>query len=359
MRALVVHPGPQYSVKDVHDGWLHGLEAMEVDVRPCYLDLWLQFYTCAALKKGRRWVQAFDYENACRLAMKHIETACYEWWPDVVVFVSGFFIAPDILDVIRARGHHLVLHCTESPYEDERQLLQAAAFDTVLVNDPLNIERFRQVNPRTWYMPHGWRPGIHEPKPQPETCDVSFVGTGYPSRIEFLEKVDWTGLDVKLGGNWGQLDDASPLIPLVTHPLNECMDNVDALDLYRSSKLSLNLYRKEASAGVSDGIGMGPREVELAASETFFIREPRPESDDLLGFLPSFTDAAELGDLCRWWVHDDRTDERRALARAARLAVADRSYPNLARRLLSLCSTEHVEGRSGNGGNVPCRRMNA
>ena len=71
---------------------------------------------------------------------------------------------------------------------------------------------------------------------------------------------------------------------------------------------------------------MSPREVELAATGTFYIRDPRPESDDVLPMLPTLdpSDPASLTDVLRWWLAHD--DERLAAAAAARAAVADRTF---------------------------------
>ena len=110
----------------------------------------------------------------------------------------------------------------------------------------------------------------------------------------------------------------------------------DAADLDRSTKVSLNLYRKEAATpDLVDGWACGPREIELAACGAFFLREPRGESDQLFPMLPTFTEPAEVGDLARWWVA--HPDERDTAARKAREAVAARTFRANAAELLQLC----------------------
>jgi hypothetical protein len=128
------------------------------------------------------------------MATHSIRADVYDFWPDVIVVISGFFIPPKLVSEASVqRGHKTVLVCTESPYEDDRQLLRAPHADVVIVNDPTNIERFREVNPNTHYFPHCYDPKIHYPTDTPRDVDFSFVGTGYPSRIEFFEQVDWSG----------------------------------------------------------------------------------------------------------------------------------------------------------------------
>jgi spore maturation protein CgeB len=339
VRAIVVHPGPFFSVADVHNGWVKGLRSHGVDVLDFNLHDRLNFYSAALLEKGGEIRRAFDHETAAVMAAKGLEVACYEWWPDLVVVVSGFYIPPDMYAVMRDRGHHVVLLCTESPYEDIRQSWMAKAADTVILNDPTNLDDLRELNPRTVYIPHGYDPDVHRPGPaDPDlVSDFCFVGTGYPSRIEFLEQVDWDGLDVTFAGNWKSVAEDSPIRRFCPDELDQCIDNPDAIRLYQSTKVSANLYRKEAMASEDvEGWAVGPREVELAATGTFFLREPRGEGDQLFPFLPTFETPDEFGKLVRWWAEHD--DDRHAAAERARQAVQDRTFHANAERLLRLIS---------------------
>ena len=100
-----------------------------------------------------------------------------------------------------------------------------------------------------------------------------------------------------------------------------------------------NLYRGndpiEANAPeLQKGWACGPREIELAATETFFLREPRGEGDELFPMLPTFTEPAEFSDLLRYYVAHDK--EREDAARRARQAAKTRTFDASARRLLKL-----------------------
>ncbi len=338
MRAVVVHPGPSFSVADVNNGVVAGLRANGVDTVGVNFDSYLSFFVQASLERNGEYVRALEYEDAVRCAaVACIEAACYEFWPDLVVIVSGFFVPPEKYPLMRERGHKVVLWCTESPYEDDRQMWMASSADVVVLNDPTNIDEFRKHNPNTYYIPHAYNPTIHHPGPGRKwlQSDFAFVGTGYPSRIELLEKVDWTGLDpVILAGNWTHLGDDSPLLPKLLSPRGDCINNDDAANLYRATACSANIYRKEASRDdLVDGWAMGPREVELAACETFFAREPRGESDTLFPMLPTFTTSAELGDIARWAKRNP--DLAHEAARQARTAVIDRTFDNQVAQLLS------------------------
>ncbi len=154
---------------------------------------------------------------------------------------------------------------TESPYEDPSQQPIAARADAAFINDPTNLDTFRESQPNTWYVPQAYDPEIHY-RHQPADdfrADFGWVGTAFPSRIAFFEQVDWTGIDVKLAGNWQALDDNSPLHDFLIHEQQGCFPNEHTVELYSSVHTSANLYRKEGAAGHDQGWAMGPREVEL------------------------------------------------------------------------------------------------
>ncbi len=335
----MIEPGPHFSVADVHAGWRAALKQLGATVVNLNFSDRLNFYACAGVERNGEWVHAFSNEDAITMAAKGIESVAFEVWPDIVIITSGFFVPQFTVELLRARGMKVVLLCTESPYEDDAQLTRAAYVDWVLLNDPTNIDAFREVNQNTHYVPHAYDPAIHRPRPaDPELAsDFCFVGTGYPSRIDFLEQVDWSGLNVALAGNWQRLTDESPLKPFVVHASDECIDNDHAHDFYAATKASANLYRVESERPeLAHGWAMGPREVELAAAETFFLRESRGESDAVLHMLPTFDGPADFEEKLRWWLsHDDERDK--AVAAAAE-AVSDRTFEANARRLMSLLS---------------------
>jgi spore maturation protein CgeB len=254
--------------------------------------------------------------------------------------VSGFFHDGQMLDhARRAYGTRVVALMTEQPYELERELALAAHADLVLLNDPLHIDRFAELAP-TVFAPHAYRPAVHHPGPPVAAldCDLGFVGTGFGSRRAFFEALHASGRldgrDVLLAGNWRGLADDSPLRKWIgTDDPGHCVDNAQTADLYRSARCGINLYRREAEhEQVTGGVAMGPREVEMAACGLFFVRDPRPEGDQVLPMLPTFTTPGEAGDLIAWYL--DHPDSRRAVADAACAAVADRTFTASAQKLL-------------------------
>jgi hypothetical protein len=334
MRALVVNPGPNFSVADVARGWARGLADLGVQVRTFELDKLLDYFAYAYTDRNGDIVKAHTETEAIQLAAGQIKAACYDWWPDLVLVVSGFFMYPQLIDIMRDRHRHVVLLCTESPYEDEAQLQKAAWYDGVILNDPTNLDAFAEVcDGPALYAPHAYDPAVHYRAPAKRHADVSWIGTCYPSRARFLEQVDWSGLDVSFGGNFK--DAPESLLRFVGHEPEECVDNDVTAEVYRGSLASFNIYRAETNGQLSDsadGYSMGPREVEMARCGLFFCRQSRPESDEVFPMLPTFSDPQELGDQLRWAIANP--EARMMAVERAFAAVEDRTFPNNARALL-------------------------
>jgi spore maturation protein CgeB len=329
VRLLTVAPGPNFSVADVHDGWVAAFKELGLQVADVNLDRRLDFYAADP---------RLSPEDAIKFTNNSLHAVCYQYRPDVLFVTSCMYLTAGHLDTIRARGTRIVILFTESPYEDDIQLQRAEHCDVALLNDPTHLDAFRRVCPSSWYVPHAYRPDRHFPRQSAEAdhkSDFCFVGTGFPSRVEFFEHVDWTGIDVALGGHWANLPAGSPLLKFLAHDPDECLPNEQTAQLYAGTKASANLYRREANRPeLAAGWAMGPREVELAAMRKFFLRDPRPESDLVLGHtgLPTFAGPEDFGEQLRWWLEHD--DEREAAAEKAQLAVVDRTFVNHAKLLM-------------------------
>jgi spore maturation protein CgeB len=320
----MVEPGPNFSVADVHRGWSKALTAAGCEVVNANFAARLEWYERACKGMGG------STEEGVHLTNESLRATVYDLWPELIVITSSFYVSNYTLDVLRSRGHKVVLLHTESPYEDDRQIERAERADFNVVNDPTNIDAFP---PGTVYLPHAYDSEIHYPADGYDN-DFVMVGTGYPSRVEFLESVDWPCKPV-LCGNWQGIDDDSPLIPFLGHDRDECFPNEEAANLYRGAKSSLNLYRKEAThVDLVEGWAMGPREVELAACGTFYLTEARGENRDVLPMVPTVEGPDDFSEKLAWWL--DHDTERDQVASQAQAAVADRTFHQNARRLLEL-----------------------
>ena len=115
----------------------------------------------------------------------------------------------------------------------------------------------------------------------------------------------------------------------------DCIDNTEVAGIYRRARCGLNLYRREAEeAHTGEGWAIGPREIEMAACRLFFLRDSRPESDEIFHMLPTFDNPIDASEKLRWWLEHDRAREKAAMQ--AREAIADRTFDANARQLLKM-----------------------
>lgn len=356
-RVLIVHPGPQFSVHDVFAGWQEAFCDLGIKCIDYNLQDRIAFYDSAYLFTGKhdeeghgQFKKALTSKDAViGMASNGILSTAYQFWPDLILIVSAFFIPADTIDILRSRGHKIVILFTESPYEEPRQLERARHADLVLLNDPLRLKDYDAAGIPAFYMPHAYRPRLHYPGPGRDDLetDFAFLGTGFPSRIVFFEAMAalgaFDGIDVTLGGNWQGCKEDAPILKLLSHDLHECVENELTTAIYRSAKMGLNLYRREAGEGITDqaaissaetgeGIAAGPREIEMAACGLPFLRDPRPESDELFPMLPTFAGPEDAAEQLRWLLDHDSVREEMALK--ARAAVRPRTFQANALQLL-------------------------
>lgn len=344
MRILTVEPGPEFSVSDVHNGYVKAFKQLGHQVRNFNLGDRITFAENALPPMPAKEKTA----TAARMVAEQLRAACFDFWPELVVITSAFLIPPETFDIIRDRQIKIAVILTESPYEDPTQIGIAARSDLAIINDPINLDRYRQHQPNTFYIGHAYDPEQHRPQIiNPDyQADFGFVGTGFPSRVQFLEQVNFEGLTVKLAGNWQQLDATSKLNRyLLQHPSGS-FPNSETVRFYSSIKISANIYRKEGADNHLTGYACGPREIELAAVGTFFLRESRPESDELFSMLPVYESAEHFSELVKEWSVNDR--QRQQAARLAQLAVKPRTFTNNALALLERLDNQlnHPIGRN-------------
>jgi hypothetical protein len=338
MRILIAHPGPGYSVADVYSGWDEALRALGLNVYVFNLDDRLVFYDNAYLQDDDgNYRKALDPNGAVQLAMNGLAAGLFKLRPEILISVFSLFHDVRTLDMARAYGTKVVMLHTESPYEDGRQMEISQHADLTLINDPTNLERFREICP-TEYVPHSYRPKVHwfGGYPRNDGPDLFWAGTAFPSRVVFLEQMNFEGLDVKLGGNFASIG-ARPESPLheylVEKDFRYCMQNTDTADWYRKAKMGINFYRREAEeAHKATGWSCGPREIEMAACGLPFLRDPRGESDELFPFMPSFDTVEDASEKLRWWL--DHEKERLDVAAKAYEAIKDRTFDKQASMML-------------------------
>lgn len=349
-RVMIVHPGPEFSVHDVFEGWMEAFSDLGIRTIDYNLQDRLAFYEHLYLWTGntdehahREFRKALpDRKTVVALASNGIFSTMLQFWPQLIIIISVFFIPMEYIEILRDRGAKVVFLFTESPYEEVKQLERAQHADLVLLNDPIKLPDYDAAGIPAAYMPHAYRPRRHYPGPFPDdmATDFAFVGTAFPSRVEFLERMHaagaFDGIDVTLaGGGWHlEAKQGSPVRDLISHDPEAGIQNSLTTQIYQAARMGLNLYRWAKGDTFHEGIALGPREVEMAACGLPFLRDPRPEGDELFPMLPTFASPEDAAEQLQWWLAHE--SEREELGRLARKAVRPRTFTANAERLLKL-----------------------
>lgn len=318
MRLLLISPGASYSTADVEAGLRYGLEQHGVQVVRYRLDgridrsaRWLH-YNWRKAKKANPAIEKPNTADvfytagigALEMALRH--------QVDGVIAVSAMYLHPDVLILMRRAGLRVFVLFTESPYDLAQELEVAKLVTGCWTNERSSVDAFRGVNRHAGYVPHAWHPERHHAGAQPgdedvPAHDVVFVGSAFPERVDWLSRIDWTGIDLGLYGMWQALRKNDPLRAFVRQGT---VDNAVTSALYRRAKIGLNLYRTSVGYGHGEHIAhaesMNPRAYELAACGAFHISTYRDEVREMFGDLvPTVTTPYEASAVIRAWLADE------------------------------------------------------
>lgn len=348
MRLLLVHPGASYSTADVYNGYLGALQAQGHILHEYRLDGRIEFWGGVhkrAYQKARREkpdiVKPTPADTLYRAGVEALERAL-RFNVDGVLIISAMYLHPDVLTLMRRAELKTGVLFTESPYDDEPQAAVAALTDVCWTNERSSLPALQAANPRAYYVPHAYNPALHkhvaEVNPVVPAHDVVFVGSAFEERIELLSRVDWTGIDLALYGEWGGIRKNSRLRQYVK---GSVVDNAYAVELYRRARIGLNLYRQSIGWGrgaprIKHAESLNPRAYELAACGAFQISDYRAEVTEVFGdAVPTFDSPAQLGALVRHFLSDAADTTRAQHAAAARHAVAPHTFAARAAQLMA------------------------
>lgn len=336
MKILVVSPVPPYATKDVWTGHVQGLRAIggDVEVLPMnYSTVYNMYVDFKEFMEVTGQVK-IDTINSTLMAGDRIVMAAIANEVDLVHIVAPMHLSPVMLRVLKKYTKvKTSAFFTECPYDDENSIDIAEYFDYCFVCDRESVPVFKEKNPNTFYLGHAYNPDIHQPKEVEKDVDVLFVGTNFPTRVQFLEQVDWDGIDFQLRGIWNIR--GKSLLKQFLQGESSSMPNTTTLELYRKARIGLQLHRKDgfsmkaAKAGrtkIKGGLvgatplpnlvahSLGPRSYELAASGVFQVSDTgRPELEEVFGdTVPTYSTPEELRVLLRMYLDDPMLREEAA-----------------------------------------------
>lgn len=290
-------------------------------------------------------VRAADYElppgfKSNFLAYEPILGAAHYHRADAVIIVSPQYCPMPTIDLLRKTGIKTVAYFTECPYEDSLIApIQAQHFDYVAVSDRNSVALFQSFTERVFYVPHSYDPAIHYPRgngkmlriPRHKTYrrtmvnsgnqsskwvrvdsrprnGIVFIGTIYPERRRFLQRVSWDGIPLDLYGMHNFRRDSR----FHRYIRGDLQENEHVAEIYRRAIGSFNIHRRlrygfRPGECIDEGeaYSAGPRVYELAACGTFQVSDYRQEIVDIFGdTMPLYRTPKELERTLRRAIED-------------------------------------------------------
>jgi spore maturation protein CgeB len=336
----IVYSPHFFSTRDVALGYskaLHRLGYHVIDID--YAQIWEDWCMVRGLDKksdeDKRWL----FERASG----DVLFEAVKCDPDLVLVIDGSQLHEVFWKWIGRFGFKVAMAMTDCPYHDVAHAYLINRCDYPFANDRGSARKMGIP-----YLPMAYNKEIHHPMLTTERfkSDVVFVGSGFQERIEILEQVDWTGIDLKLLGYFNLAQD-SPLTPYYDDSQAGVANHLVA-QYYCGAKLVLNIDRTSINwAGtehISGRESVGPRIYEAAAcAATIVSQNEVPELEELLGgsYL-SFSTPEELQEIVHTWVSDDMAHAREELGLAARERIQGHSYEDRARALLQALTGDHT-----------------
>jgi spore maturation protein CgeB len=324
LRILFVDTAVEISIADSARGYLGALKRQGHDVQHFKTSARIRF-AATALQHGPNPDLAKDFSLVSQLAAEMIVVEALKHGADLIVVSSGLALHQNGLELATRAGFPIALILTESPYEDCNQERAARHSAHVFTNDLSSA----MTHPDWRYLASAYDPEYHHPyeiDPDNQT-DVLFIGTGWPERQSLLEGVDWTGINLRIMGQWPGLTDVSPLWPYFE---DVQVNNVESARLYSSAKVAINHHRSDPKA-----MSLNPRGYELGGCGVFQVSDWRPEIEDVYrDAVPIYHDSASLEHAIRFALENPRSRSSIASRQRARLLEGRHTFDDRAAQLI-------------------------
>lgn len=351
MRILIAAPGPLHSTFDVYKYYRDALLSLEhITVGSFSFHNIIQWQVAAI----NHFMPDLDEGTANTVAVSRsareflVDIITFD--PDVIFVVSGLMIPNSVwYEVMKMRSKMInpfaiAMYFTESPYMDDSQKLLADCADIIFVNDKYSLKVFDpNDNLHVYYLPHSFNPAVHNTNVEygynidEYTSDVFFCGTPFYERGKLLSEVDWTGINLKLGGNWQNAAAPEHFSILKDYALMDTtIPNTELARYYRNTQIALNIHRTRESLDESDteisnddAYSIGPRIYEAVACGAFVLTDKRQEAVDVFGdTIGYFNTSADLSDKIRYWLKPENALEKKEMIRAAQERIKDCTFLN-------------------------------
>jgi len=203
--------------------------------------------------------------------------------PDLMLVMNGIFVLqPSVLEQIRALGIRTVAWFADDPYFPHLSSPLVRHFDFVFTHEAGIVDYYRSLGANVHYLPFAAPLALAWPQRVEHTCwsDICFIGTGFPNRIAFFDKLAPYLKTKKIfifGGLWNQLRAYAEL----KHAIRlEGVQVDEAVKYYNGAKIVINLHRQPDPTSIPPGVSamsVNPRTFEINACATLQLTDIRAD----------------------------------------------------------------------------------
>lgn len=237
------------------------------------------------------------------------------------LFIHGSNIPLLFLEEIKKNNIITAVWLMDDPHEIDYSKTYSHFYDFVFTTEKNTVKTHSLRNKKTYYLPCGYDDDIFYPKKDIRyESDICIIGSGFPERIELLEKIYpyIKDLKIKIIGNWDLIEKGSPLKKLIEKTF---VPPEEASLYYSNAKLILNQHRMSyfstsLSSNINhiEGISPNPRLFESSACGAFsIVNSERVGCFDFFekgSEIDSFSTPEELISKIRFWIENNNLREK-------------------------------------------------
>ncbi|SDD79184.1 CgeB family protein [Sporomusa acidovorans] len=213
---------------------------------------------------------------------EHISKTARDFKPDVCIVCNGMILTTQTLQNIKQGNAELVLWLLDGLRRNAVFENNLKLYDQCFVYDQQDVAYVTQKYdiPCT-HLVSSYDPAIYYPKQNNRDIDICFIGKTTPKRLEILKAVaEYAKAKnrsfVTYGNYWSTRHYWKKYLfkrrygPLASFVVNTMISPENLADLYRRSKICLNIH-------IAEHDGLNPRTFEILGTRSFALVDDKPE----------------------------------------------------------------------------------
>ncbi|GAA0133330.1 glycosyltransferase [Paenibacillus sp. YSY-4.3] len=267
--------------------------------------------------------------------------------PDLMLVLDGMEMPVEQVDAVRSQGVRTAIWLTDDPYYTDMTVRTAPHYDYVFTLERNCLDFYRSAGcANVYYLPFAAHVGHYRPTltRSPVRREISFIGSAYWNRIEFLQPIIGGLMEKGLTINgiwWDRLPEYASYPDRIE--IGKWMGPGETGEVYSGSKIVLNMHRSPYDTTVNNNsIGLtaaspNPRTFEISACATLQLADVR---DDLASFyipgkeIETFSSSSELYDKVNYYLSHE-TERREIALNALERTYREHTYSHRLHEMLS------------------------